>query len=51
MSITDSSSKPADSAVHSDHPKCMDLIFIYFSGPMISIVNLPLLKDASVEDK
>ena len=35
----------------SDHPKCLDLIFIYLSGLMISIENLRLLKHASVADK
>jgi hypothetical protein len=35
----------------SDHPKCLDLIFIYLSGLMISIGNLRLLKHASIEDK
>jgi hypothetical protein len=33
------------------HPKCLDLLFIYLSGLMTSIVNLQLLKHASVEDK
>jgi hypothetical protein len=35
----------------SDHPKCLDLIFIYLSGLMISIGNLRLMNHASVEDK
>jgi hypothetical protein len=35
----------------SDHPKCLDLIFIYLSGLMISIENLRLLKHTSVADK
>jgi hypothetical protein len=30
------------------HPKCLDLILIYLSGPMISIGNLRLVKRASV---
>ena len=33
----------------SDHPKCLDLIFIYLSGLTISIGSLRLLKHASVE--
>jgi len=35
----------------SDHPKSLDLIFIYLSGLMISIGNLRLLKHASAVDK
>ncbi len=35
----------------SDHPKCLDLIFIYSPGLMISIGNLRLLKHASIADK
>ena len=33
------------------YPKCLNLIFIYSSGLMISIGNLRHLKHASVEDK
>jgi len=39
------------SAIHvlfSDHPKCLDLIFMYLSGLMIYIGNLRLVKHASV---
>jgi hypothetical protein len=35
----------------SDHPKCLDLIFIYLSGLMISIEHLRFLKHTSVADK
>jgi hypothetical protein len=35
----------------SDHPKCLDLIFIYLSGLMISIGNLRLLMHPSFTDK
>jgi hypothetical protein len=34
----------------SDHPKYLDLIFIYLSGLMISVGNLRFLKHAWVED-
>jgi hypothetical protein len=33
-----------------DHPKCLDLMFIYVSGLMISIGNLELLKLASIAE-
>jgi hypothetical protein len=35
----------------SDHPKCLDLIFIYLSDLMFSIGNLRLLKHASIADE
>jgi hypothetical protein len=35
----------------SDRPKCLDLIFIYLSGLMISIGNLRLLMHPSFTDK
>ena len=33
------------------YPKCLDLIFIYPSGLMISTGNLRFLKHASIEDR
>ncbi len=47
----DKGSVPAIDVLFSDHPECLDLIFIYLSGLMIAIGNLRLLKQASVEDK
>jgi hypothetical protein len=41
----------AINVLFSDRPKCLDLIFIYFSGLMISIENLRLLKHSSVADR
>ncbi len=35
----------------SDYQECLDLVFIYLSGLMISIGDLRLLKHASVVDK
>jgi hypothetical protein len=35
----------------SDHPKCLDLIFMYLSGLMISIGSLRLMNHAFVVDK
>ena len=35
----------------SDYPKCLDLIFIYLSGLMVSIRNLRLFKHPSFTDK
>jgi len=35
----------------SNHPKCLDLIVVCFSGPMISIENLRLMSHASAGDR
>ena len=35
----------------SDYPKCLDLIFIYLSGLMISTGNPRFLKHVSIKDK
>jgi hypothetical protein len=41
----------AINVLFSDHQKCLDLIFIYLSGLMISIGNLRFLWNALTENK
>jgi len=49
--VTPTATISAIDVLFSDHPKCLDSIFIYLLGPMISTGNLRLLKLASIADK